>query len=657
MRKALLSLAFVIAGMVFCNARGTAIHVAPDGNDEANDGSLKAPFASFYKAASAVKEISGGDTVFVYFRGGKYVLSGVVSVEGINSHPVVFSSYPGEKAVFAGSVSLNKWRKVSDRDVLRKVDPKVRKHIVEADLKGFDLGDPMIKGKRPVLYADGVEQKLSRWPEEGFTYAGKALGATEIPMVVNGNSGAVEGIFEYKDSRIGKWGDEKDPKVGGYWFYDWEYANLSVTEVDTVRKSLSVDRDKWYHHGLRFFGFNLLCELDTPGEWYIDREKSKIYWYPSADVNPLKNAESVTLSMLDSDYMLKVEGCDNVAVEDLTFCESRGSAICISDGRNCTVRDCVIENMGVSAIDVKKGTDHKVQSCVMRHLGDGGIHLEGGDRKTLEYCNFDVSNNLIEDFSRYSRVYSPGIGCCCCGIHIHHNELRKAPSSAFSLAGNDVVAEFNFIENVVQESDDQGAFDLYLNPSMRGIKLRYNYWKDAVGGTRYGVGGIRLDDLISGIEISGNVFDNCGSVEFGAVQIHGGSENFIEDNLFYKCRYAVSFTTYGEEKWTETYNSIQNILFNEVDIHSEQYLIRYPEIRELGKNIDVNIVRNNVVYGCKELFFNDGGRQIVSNNVEISDDGRNVGQLCDRKFLHSLGIKAIPFEEMGIKENKLINKL
>jgi len=645
MKKALMILAFVIAGSVFCNAQRTVIYVAPEGNDEANDGSIRTPFASFNKAVAAVKERSGKgtDTIYVYFRGGEYRLSEVVNIEGIKDNPVVFSSYPGEEAVFSGSISLDKWKRYD-------------KYLVEMDLKGIELGDPITKGKRPMLYYKGEEQKLARWPEEGFATAGRALGATEIPPVENGNSGAVEGIFEYKDARIDRWAKEKDPKVGGYWFYDWDHSYCSVTAIDPVMKSISVDTDKWFRHGLRFYGLNLFCELDTPGEWYIDREKSKIYWYPLMDADPLKNPDGLTLSVLDAAYMLELKDCNDVTIENLSFSQSRGSAIRISGGNDCVVRDCVIENMGVSAIDVKMGTAHKIQSCVIRHLGGGGIHLEGGDRKELEYCNFEVSNNLIEDFSRFSRVYCPGIGCVCCGIHIHHNELRFAPSSAFSLSGNDVVAEFNLIEKVAQESDDQGAYDLYLNPSMRGIKLRYNYWKDIVGGTRYGVGGIRLDDLISGIEITGNVFDNCGSVEFGAVQIHGGSENFIEDNLFYKCKYAVSFTRYGEKKWTQTYNSIHKILFEEVNIHSDKYLIRYPEIRELGKNIDVNIIRNNVVFGCGQKFFNDGGRQIVSNNVEIADDGRTVEQLCDRKTLHAMGIKYIPLEEMGIKENRLIKE-
>ena len=658
MRKAIISLACFITGTVLCLAQSGAIYVAPDGDDEANNGTLEAPFASFQRAALAVDGAVGNvkDTLFVYFRGGEYRINGTVSLHrengGRHGVTVVYASYPGEEAVFTGGTPLKVWSVVRDREVLSKVPEQVRKRLVQADLTGIDTGDPIEDGKRPLLYFNGEEQTLARWPQEGFTYGGRALGKTIIPVVENGNSGAVEGIFEYKDDRIDKWAAEKDPKVGGYWFWDWDDAYFSVTDVDTENKTLSVSRDKYYRHGLRFYGLNLLCELDTPGEWYIDRSKGKIYWLPPVGVNPVRNPAGVTISDFSGKEILDIDGCINTVIDGITLTQTRGNAIRISSGENCIVRNCRIENIGGSAIDVKGGTGHRIESCAIRHIGNSGIHLEGGDRKNLVHAGFVVSDNIIEDYARFHRTYKPAVGCDGCGIHVHHNYVHDAPSSAFSLGGNDIVAEFNFIEGVAKESDDQGAFDLYLNPSMRGIQLRYNHWKDIVGGTRYGVGGIRLDDLITGFRIYGNVFENCGSVEFGAIQIHGGSENLIEDNLFYKCKYAVSFTQYGKEKWKETYDSIQDILYRDVDINSEEYLLRYPEIREFGKNIDQNIIRNNMVYGCGDLFFHDGGIQIVGNNTVCADDGRTVEQMCSKEALNPYGILTIPVAEMGIRYNK-----
>ena len=33
----------------------------------------------------------------------------------------------------------------------------------------------------------------------------------------------------------------------------------------------------------RFYAYNLLEELDAPGEWYLDRQKGLLYFYPPSD--------------------------------------------------------------------------------------------------------------------------------------------------------------------------------------------------------------------------------------------------------------------------------------------------------------------------------------------------------------------------------------
>lgn len=631
-------------------AAGTVFYVSPTGNDD-SAGSLEAPFATIGKAVEASAVTPGADTV--WFRGGVYLLDESVKISDLKD--VIFAAYPGEEPVFRGSVNLGGWTKVRSAQILSKVSPAARNNLYVTDLNKAGIksfGDPIKLGSRPLLYLNGEEQMLARYPNVGFIYGGKALGKTPIPTVVNGNSGAVEGIFEYTIASLDKWAEESDPKVGGYWFWDWDDAYYSVTEVNTEARSISVDKDKAFRHGLRFFGLNLLCEIDAPGEWYLDRGTGLLYWYAPQNVKPGSSSDNITFTTLSSKFMLSLENCSNVEISGLSFCESRGGAISVKGGENCRLNACRIENFGSTAVVINEGKGHKVDGCVIRHLAASGVKMMGGDRKELIPADFEMSNTLVEDWERFKRTYNGAFTAAGCGIHLHHCEFRDAPSSALSLEGNDLVAEFNIFEDIAKESDDQGGFDLYLNPSMRGIVLRYNYWKNIVGGTRYGVGGIRLDDLITGIQIYGNVFERCGSIEFGAIQIHGGSENVVEDNLFYKCPMAVSFTQYGEEEWHKTFDSIQDVMFKEVDMNSPKYLLKYPEIREFGRNIDVNTVRNNLLVGCNNLFFNENKPQIKSNNIMIGADGYDAAHFCDKNILHPLGIKAIPIREMGIRSNK-----
>ena len=314
-----------------------------------------------------------------------------------------------------------------------------------------------------------------------------------------------------------------------------------------------------------------------------------------------------------------------------------------------------MENLGSEALRVDGGARCRIDGCVLRHLDAAGITMRGGDRGRFVRADHVCANTLVEDYERFHRTYNGAFTAEGCGITIHHCVLRDGPSSALSLAGNDLVAEFNLIERVATESDDQGGFDLYLNPSMRGIVMRYNHWRDIHGGTRYGVAGIRLDDLISGVEIRGNLFERCGSVEFGGVQIHGGCDNVIEENVFYDCPFAVSFTPYGDSLFHATWDRICDRICREVDMTSEAFLVRYPEARGWGRTVDVNVVRQNLLVDCDSLYFRATVPQIEGGNVQTASEGLPAAHFCSPDVLHPLGIREIPLGETGIRKNKWLD--
>jgi hypothetical protein len=85
--------------------------------------------------------------------------------------------------------------------------------------------------------------------------------------------------------------------------------------------------------------------------------------------------------------------------------------------------------------------------------------------------------------------------------------MHHIRSSAINLSGNDHLVELNEAGRVVQESDDQGAVDMWGNPTFRGNVFRWNYfhhigpWKNALTEPALGQAGIRLDDAISGVLI------------------------------------------------------------------------------------------------------------------------------------------------------------
>ena len=224
------------------------------------------------------------------------------------------------------------------------------------------------------------------------------------------------------------------------------------------------------------------------------------------------------------------------------------------------------------------------------------------------------------------------------------------------LEGNDFTIEYNEISHVVNESDDQGGIDIYNNPSYRGVVIRYNRWSDIKGGTRHGATGVRLNDMISGVTIFGNIFERCGALHFGGVQINGGKDNFVENNLFYDCAAAVSFTKSRKEYWLEKLEkpAMKKKLYEEVDIHSELYQCRYPELKNIRTGINVNTIKNNLLVDCGNVFLGGDENEITGNNSSVRSNGKTVEEFCSTEILKSYGMQPISADKIGPKNNKWI---
>lgn len=354
--------------------------------------------------------------------------------------------------------------------------------------------------------------------------------------------------------------------------------------------------------------------------------------------------------------MIEMKDCSNITLDGIGFEEGRGSALSVTGGKDCLIANCRIERFGKDGIHITGGTGHRISGSLLRTFGYGGIKISGGDRKTLTPANHVIENSVVEHFSLFKRTYEPAVYMEGCGIHIRHNRFRYSSSSAMRLEGNDFLIEYNEISHVVNESDDQGGVDIWYNPSYRGIVIRYNRWSDIKGGTLHGAAGIRLDDMISGVTIFGNVFERCGAVHFGGVQIHGGNNNIVDNNLFFKCIAAVSFSPWGEKRWIEQLESpvIQKKIYEDVDIRTDLFQHKYPELRNIREHADVNTIKNNLLVDCEHDFLKSHQKLVRENNTSVSSNGQPVEYFCAREVLRKYGLTSIPFHEMGPRQNRWI---
>ena len=641
---------------------GEVFYVAPTGSDTA-DGSQTRPFRTLERARDAVRSLKksrGGNLprggVRIMIGGGEYPWKQTLKLtsedSGTAAMPIVYQAEPGRTAVFCGGVRITAWRPISDAKLRGKLEAGIRDRVLQADLKVLgveDLGDATALRRCPELFVDGKPQTLARWPNEGFVKTGAILGKDTF-KVWSRIDGCRDGKFSYVEDRPGHWLDEPDVRLYGYWFWDWFEEFQKVASIDPDARAFTLSRpysNYGYRKDQRYYALNVFRELDAEGEWYLDRRTATAYWLAPEGIDVSK-AETV-LSVFDQPFITMTD-VEHVTLRGLTLQEGRGNGIHISGGADCLVANCTIQRLGGDAIIVEGGQRHGIFGCTMHTLGCGGTRVAGGDRQTLTPGRHFVENCRVFDISRLKRTYAPAVHLDGCGNRIAHNLFENIPSSALRIEGNNHLIELNVIRNVVRESDDQGGLDMFGNPLYRGVVIRWNRWSDIRGGEQNGAAGVRLDDMISGVAVYGNVFERCGAVHFGGVQIHGGKENLVEGNLFVDCLAGISFSRWDEKRWLE---SIERFL---PQAGKPPYASKYPELTDLKTNANVNIICRNIFARCGSTFLRDGQVQKTALNA-VADQPPETQEVSGRRSLGNVSqlkpllFETIPIDEMGPYES------
>lgn len=619
------------------NSFETERYVSPRGND-GWPGTQARPWKTLEYAIGQI--LAGEGDVRLVLLDGDYYPVKTLSLQGIRGRSISIEAAPGASPVIRGDRKITRFRK--------------KGQLLETDLSRSgvqDLGGACLKGNLVDLYWKGIRQSIAGYPDSGFLIASDALGETRLDDV-----GHKEGIFKYVDDVVSSWADEKDAWIYGYFRWDWRDDYGKIVSIDTSEKTITLS-EPWHNYGYRsgfkFRGVNLLCALDSPGEYYIDREKGKLYWFPPEGY---VNGDEVSLSVFNSDAMIEVSDCEGVTIKGLTFVGGRTNAVSVIDSRDVLLEGVRVSRFGGDALHVNSSENITIERCRFETLGHTGMNLTGGDRRTLKHSGYVVNNTIVKDISLFRHTYEPALIFHGCGLSVSHCEFSGSSSSAMRIEGNDIVIEYCHFHDLVKESDDQGALDIFYNYGYRGNVIRFNLWENIRGGSLHGAAGVRLDDMISGQSIYGNIFNNVGGVHFGAVQIHGGKDNLVENNIIYNCNFGVSFSPWGQARWDEalTREEVQKKIHGEVDIDSSLYKERYPELKgDIHANVDRNIVRNNLIIGCRRMFYDDKGQNYLQNNhgISIGEDPvtESLEYYLSPEVLAKYGLKPIPFNEIGPK--------
>lgn len=381
-----------------------------------------------------------------------------------------------DKTVIKGSRLLElKWEKFND-------------HIWYSQLEGNENFDQ--------LFIDGKQQILARYPnynEQGGHWQGHSPDAIskERMNTWKNPKGAIVHVMHR-----GEWGG-----------FHYEATGFNEEGELILMGGHQNNRPSEMHKKYRMVE-NVFEELDSPGEWYLDKEVSKLYYWP-IEGNELQNAE---VEVVLQKHLLEIVGAEenpvgNVTIEGIRFEHTqrtlmeeyepllrsdwtmyRGAAVFLEGTENVTIDHCEFTGLGGNAIYVSKyNREVKITNNHIYEIGASAISFVGspdavrspsfqyseyvplsemdtikGPKTNAYPSNSIVDNNLIHRIGRVEKQTAGVQIAMAMKITVSNNSIYDVPRAGINIGdgtwGGHII-EYNDVFNTVLESGDHGAFN------------------------------------------------------------------------------------------------------------------------------------------------------------------------------------------------------
>ena len=519
------------------------LYVSPDGSDS-NVGILASkPFNTLKKCEEYITKNAPSITgdVVIYMKGGIYEYTQLNSFNKsckLSNGKIIIQPYNDEKVIVTGGKSIQSkdFVNISDSGVLERLDSNIRNKILEYNLSDIDkslLGERVMSGwnlsfipGRTELYKNTQLQTLARYPDKSTI---KSASIVNPDKAYHLNGGSEYGSFTYSDTEIETWLEPQKAWIWSHFGVGYGGHDINISNVDTMTKTITVG-NKYYQSPQENFNYyydNVLEELNTPGEWYYDDTRNKIYYYPDEDFS-----KSVFYLSLLSENLLSFYNLDNIYIKDITFVASRGDILGFYDCNNVLLENCTVSGAGMNGIVISGGRNNNVVNCEVSDVGGDAIKIYGGNTYTLTPSGSGVYNCCLHDFSKRKKSYTGGVTASGVGITVKNNQIYDAPHLGIQLRGNDFLIENNHFSNLVYNAKDMGAVYTYNNYVWRGTSILNNRFENIRNVEPSNSPNLSkcvfLDNYSSGYEVKKNIFVNCDE----GIHANGGRSNIVSENIF-----------------------------------------------------------------------------------------------------------------------------
>ncbi|MAD79738.1 MAG: hypothetical protein CMJ50_02680 [Planctomycetaceae bacterium] len=530
--------------------------VAVDGND-GGPGTKERPFASLAGARDAVRKLKKRNLekeIVVLIRGGTYVLQQPTVFQlqdsGTEARRITYAAHPGERPVFSGGRAIENWSE--------------GERIWKATLSEVKSG----KWFFHQLFVDDKRQPAAREPDEGFFH-----------VVATGPDDHTS--FQFRENDLQRYSNLEDTRI--VFLHDWSTSRVGIKDVDEKTHMVSF-LDPIGSSGHSFFritGFEQHPRyyvehapelLDSPGEWYLDRNQGVLSYVPHSD----EKIGQTTIVAPVLEQLLVVRGdveaglhVKNLSFDGLTFSHCAAprlpsgyagvqagfhehrptgsgprrrdrmpAAVVLEAAAGCRFENCRVSHVGGTALSLQGNCErNRVVGNEISDAGGNGVMVgePSTSPKQLAKNNVVANNHIHHCGTTYYGCV--GIwGGITEGTTIAHNEIHDLPYTGVSIGWmwntnptpcNRNAVEYNHIHHVMQTLSDGGG--IYTLGRQPGSVLRGNLIHDVpLNAGRAESNGLFIDEGSSQLLIEQNTIYN---IERSPIRFHKATTDLVRNNV------------------------------------------------------------------------------------------------------------------------------
>ena len=402
-------------------------HVSTKGNDN-NKGTIEKPFKTIEKARDAIRMLNTEErkqNIDIILHGGTYTLNKTIVFSLEDSAPdnfrYTYRAATDEEVILSSGLVIENWEKVVKY-------PDSFPEVAKGNVWIADMPEGLDNFK--VLF-DGTK-RLKRARSEGFN--GK--NPFNVPRFASRNVKNREDrkylkMFPFPDGEIKDWPNKDDVEI----FFcpvPWvvNYSPIEKVDLENNIAYLKYEANSQpfvtpKEYNLAYVE-NVIDFLDEPGEWVLNTDERKIYYWPvkgepgneitapalmeyikvegkinydEAEDIPVRNLEFKGITFMHGDRYSWWEGHKGWGIQhDWDKFDNPNAMLRFRGAENCVVEECRFTASGNSAIRLDLYAQNiRVENNLIDYVGHMGILLAGYGPGTKDVNKKNIIvNNIID---------------------------------------------------------------------------------------------------------------------------------------------------------------------------------------------------------------------------------------------------------------------